>query len=279
MLEHFGTDVMLYPAPDIPPKPLHPEQLADTYSLCPKCGHRPPQPLPANATCPVCGIYFFKWGQPSRAPALSEFDEESFTGEDGSYIAALLQPLEKMDAMTFYGRCIALVLLSLWSGFLFGYDYRDGEIGTSFMHNILLPIHEAGHVLFRPFGEFMMILGGSLFQLVLPLGIGIAFIVRNRDNFGAAIGLWWASVSLVDLSPYIYDALHPQLTLLGGGTGADGPHDWIYLLTTLDQLSNAQRWGAFVHACGGLLMLLALVWGGILLWRQHRLMDGHTQAR
>ena len=165
--------------------------------------------------------------------------------------------------MTFYGRCAALALLAVWSWFLFGYDYRDGEIGASFMHDILLPIHEAGHVLFRPFGEFMMVLGGSLFQLALPFGIGIAFIVKNRDNFGAAIGLWWAGVSMVDLSPYIYDALHPQLTLIGGGTGA---------------IDNAQRWGAFVHACGGLLMLAGLAWGAAMLWRQRRQMDGRVQA-
>ncbi len=182
-----------------------------------------------------------------------------------------------MDTVTFYGRCAALILLVIWSWFLFGYDYRDGEIGASFMHDILLPIHEAGHVLFRPFGEFMMILGGSLFQLALPFGIGVAFIVKNRDNFGAAIGLWWASVSLIDLAPYIYDALHPQLILVGGGTGAeDGPHDWIYLLTTLGQLHNAQRWGAFVHVFGGLLMVGALVWGGAILWQHRKQVGSHV---
>jgi len=142
------------------------------------------------------------------------------------------------------------------------------------MHNILLPIHEAGHVLLHPFGEFMMILGGSLFQIALPFAIGISFVMKQRDNFGASICLWWASVSLVDLSPYIYDALHPQLTLLGGGTGAnDGPHDWIFLLTTLGQIDNAQHWGTFAHTLGGLMMLLALVWGAYLLWQQRSLPD------
>jgi hypothetical protein len=251
--------------------------VTDAYAQCPKCGYKPPQPLPASAACPACGIYFFKWAQPAPAPALSEAGDGSAYDAGQGYIAALLQPLEQMDAMTFYGRCITLALLAFWSWFLFAYDYRDGEISTSFMHNILLPIHEAGHVLFRPFGEFMMILGGSLFQLALPFGIGVAFIVKNRDNFGASIGLWWASVSLVDLSPYIYDALHPQLILLGGGTGADGPHDWIYLLTTLGQIHNAQRWGAFAHVCGGLFMLGALAWGATILWRQRKRMNSHAE--
>ena len=151
---------------------------------------------------------------------------------------------------------------------MIGYDYRDGEIGGSFMHNILLPIHEAGHVLFRPFGEFMMILGGSLFQIVFPFGIGIAFVVVNRDNFGAAICLWWTSVSLVDLSPYIYDALQPQLILLGGHTGEDGPHDWIYLLGTFGQIRNAQHWGAFAHVLGSVSVIASLAWAAAILWKQ-----------
>jgi len=251
--------------------------VTDTYAQCPRCGHKPPQPLPADAACPVCGIYFFKWAQPAQVPVYTEIGDESSGDSEQGYLATLLQPLEQMDAMTFYGRCAALVLLAIWSWFLFGYDYRDGEIGASFMHDILLPIHEAGHVLFRPFGEFMMILGGSLFQLLLPLGICAAFIVNNRDNFGAALALWWASVSLVDLAPYIYDALNPQLILIGGGTGADGPHDWIYLMASVSQIGNAQRWGAFVHVCGGSLMLGALVWGATVLWRQRELLD--IQAR
>jgi hypothetical protein len=242
--------------------------MADTCAQCPKCGYKPPQPLPSSAACPVCGIYFFKWDQTRQTQAGSEPDEAGFAGEEDGFILSLFQPIEHMGALTYYGRCIAFVSLALWSWLLFGYDYRDGEIGGSFMHDILLPIHEAGHVLFRPFGEFMMMLGGSLFQLIFPVAIGVALLVKNRDNFGAALGLWWAGVSLVDLSPYIYDALHPQLVLLGGSTGADGPHDWIYLLLRLGQLHNAQHWGASAHVCGGLLMLGALLWAAVILWLQ-----------
>jgi hypothetical protein len=38
----------------------------------------------------------------------------------------------------------------------------------SFLDMVDLPIHETGHLLFRPFGEFMMVAGGSLFQEIVP---------------------------------------------------------------------------------------------------------------
>jgi hypothetical protein len=233
--------------------------------------------LPGSATCPACGVYFFKWEQSQlpHDPILPNVLEKS---TPITRLASLLEPLEQIDEPSFYGRCIALGLLAFWSWSLFAYDYRDGEIGASFMHNILLPIHEAGHILFIPFGEFMTILGGSLFQLALPWGIGIAFIWVNRDNFGASIGLWWGSVSLLDLAPYIYDALNPQLILLGGHTGEDGPHDWIYLLNRMGQLHNAHRWGTVAHTLGGILMLVALAWGLAIIWRQRQQKDKHLNA-
>lgn len=238
--------------------------MRERHSECPKCGHKFPQPLSASDSCPNCGLYFFKWGQPVRKPAVPE-DRQEFSG----LLAALLAPRERMDSLSFHGRILALALLAVWSGFLFGCDYRTAEINESFLHNIVLPIHEAGHVLFMPFGEFLAILGGSLFQLALPFGIGLAFILKNRDNFGAALCLWWAGASLLDLSPYIYDALHPQMLLLGGHTGEDGPHDWVYLLQLFGQQRHAQAWGTAAHGLGGLIMLVGLVWGAAVLKKQY----------
>jgi hypothetical protein len=254
--------------------------MQDSYSQCPKCGFKPPHPLPASATCPACGIYFFKWEEsklPHR-PAPTHAQDKSSPHSLLRSARGLLEPLDQLDEISFYVRCVVLGLLAFWSWSLFAYDYRDGEIGASFMHNILLPIHEAGHILFIPFGEFMTILGGSLFQLALPWGIAIAFIHVNRDNFGSAIGFWWGSVSLLDLSPYIYDSLHPQLILLGGHTGEDGPHDWIYLLSRLGQLHNAQCWGTLAHTIGGILMLIAMIWALVVLRRQHRFTKKHQET-
>jgi hypothetical protein len=165
------------------------------------------------------------------------------------------------DAPHRYPRIALLVFLALWGVRLAATDYHGGALGASFMHSIVLPIHEAGHVFFRPLGEFMMFLGGSLFQVAFPLGIGIAFLVKQRDPFGAAVCVWWAGASLVDLSPYVWDALDPQLVLLGGGTGAEGGHDWVYLLDRMHVRSHAHGWGATIHFLGVVSMIAGLAWG------------------
>lgn len=178
--------------------------------------------------------------------------------------------LNDRDPAHLAARAGLLALLAAWGVFLFTRDLASGEIGQSFMHGILLVFHEAGHVIFIPFGEFMTILGGSLFQVIFPLGIGIAFMVVNRDPFAAALGLWWAGLSLVDVAPYIYDALHPQLVLLTGETGEDGPHDWIFLLRRMGQLAHAQGWGRFAHVVGGIVMLAGVAWAAAVLHRAWR---------
>ena len=190
---------------------------------CPKCDSRFDPPLEGHTACPQCGIWFHKWGStpvPEEAPAMDDLP--------GEFLAA-----PELDPLTCYGRVGVLLFVAIWGFRLAAMDYRDGEINASFMHNIVLPIHEAGHIFFIPLGEFMTILGGSLFQVALPLAIAVAFLLRQRDAFGAAICLWWGGASVVDLAPYVWDSIDPQLIMLGGRTGEDGPHDWIYLLDRL----------------------------------------------
>ena len=225
---------------------------------CPKCDARFDPPREEVSECPRCGIWFYKWDAPPPAvdlPAEQAPEPEFYE--------------EKSPApLTYWGRALALVLIAVWGARLAAMDYRAGEIGGSFMHAILLPIHEAGHVFFIPLGEFMTILGGSLFQVALPLAIGTAFLLRQRDAFGAAVCVWWAGTSMVDLSPYVWDALNPQLVLIGGHTGEDGPHDWIYLLTRLGSLNHAHGWGVTMHHLGVILMGVGILWGARVLWRR-----------
>ena len=223
---------------------------------CPKCEARFEPAREERSECPRCGIWFHKWNEPlSVVPVMTIDDAEE----------AEAQP--PPDSLTYYGRAGTLVLVAAWGFFIAAADYRGPPESFQFMHAIVLPIHEAGHVFFLPFGHFMHMAGGSLFQLLLPFGIGVAFLVKQRDPFGAAICLWWTGASLVDLAPYIYDALEPQIILLGGHTGEDGPHDWIYILETFGALRRAHGLGTAAHHLGVLIMTASIAWGGLWLWR------------
>ncbi len=239
------------------------------FDCCPKCGHAP---LPADqdwpAECPACGVILAKVKQaapPARAELAAAHDDAR---------SWLWHVPEQVDVTAFWTRAALLAGFAAWGFVLCRMDYRDGEICASFIHWPLLIFHEAGHVIFRLFGQWMTVLGGSLFQVLLPLILAWALLWKNRDPFGAAIGLWLAGISIVDVSAYMYDALDPQLTLLGGGTGADSFHDWIWLFDSMNVLPRAQHIGAFFHALGTGVVALALAWAAGLLRLQKRRLAG-----
>jgi hypothetical protein len=181
---------------------------------------------------------------------------------------------ERVDAMNFWLRLVLLAGFAVWGWILIGMDYRTGEIGSTFLHRPLLVFHEAGHVVFRLLGQWMMVLGGSLGQIIMPAVLASAMLVKNRDPYGASIGLWLVGVSLLDLAPYMYDALQPQLMLLSGMTGEAGGHDWIFLFSSLGLLPKARFIGALTHKLGAITVLFALVWGASVLRLQHAQLNG-----
>ena len=127
------------------------------------------------------------------------------------------------------------------------------------MHLINLVFHEAGHVVFAPFGSFMMSLGGSLLQVIVPLACAWAFFFQQDDRFGALVCVWWAGESLLDLSPYIDDARSLQLMLLGGPAAEVEGHDWEAILMSLGWLHLDHTIAMTVWACGCALMIGSLV--------------------
>lgn len=230
---------------------------------CPKC-HYQRQAIDDFIhpdVCPQCGIVYAK--------ALAQQAEaEAGTGR-ATYIPhpkpprhPLLSPAQAYDRFDWNGRLLGLLLFAVW-GLYFIFGGIDWErIGGSFMHSINLPFHEFGHVLFRPFGEFMMILGGSLFQVLLPAGLILAFL-RKGDPFGASLMLWWTGQSLIDVSPYIQDAQYRALPLIGGAS--EDFHDWGNLLTRLDMVDSCRLLARLSFVAGSLLILLSAYWGLLLL--------------
>ena len=72
------------------------------------------------------------------------------------------------------------------------YGYRalltPGEY--RWLDSLDLAIHETGHLLFGFAGETLMLLGGTLFQLLVPAAFVVA-LWRNGDRHGATVPLWW----------------------------------------------------------------------------------------
>jgi hypothetical protein len=242
-----------------------------SFARCPKCGHRDlpaDQSLPAD--CPACGVILAKVAHPRRAQSRQRQAAPEDAGASPGLRRWLLHVPERVDAVRWWLRVALLAGLALWGVLLIGLDYRNGEIGGSFLHGPLLLFHEAGHVIFSPFGEWLMFLGGTLGQLLLPVIIIVAFLWKNRDPFGAAVGLWLLGVSLLDVAPYMYDALEPQLMLLSGNTGEAGGHDWIYLFESTGLRPRAQTIGALTHKLGAGVLLGALAWAAWVLALQRR---------
>jgi hypothetical protein len=166
------------------------------------------------------------------------------------------------------GRVILLLLLVRWTWLFLAWPMRQDVIGASFLHLISLPFHEAGHVVFAPFGDLMTTAGGSLMQVLVPIVCMIAFLRQRGDAFAAAVMCWWAGENLLDVAMYANDARSLQLVLLGGKTGAEVEgHDWERILQTFGllhrdhQIANAMQFG------GAALMLGGIVWGVIVALR------------
>ena len=150
----------------------------------------------------------------------------------------------------------------------FGRAPLDPAVMDAFLHLPNLIFHEAGHVILMPFGEFASVLGGSLFQLAIPLVCAGAFLRQHGNQFGAAVCTWWAGQNLVDLAPYIADARRLQLPLLGGVTGAEVEgHDWEYLLTALGWLHLDVTLGRTAHFLGVAVMTASIVWAAVAVSR------------
>jgi hypothetical protein len=167
------------------------------------------------------------------------------------------------------GQIVALAALAWWTWVFAASPLRQDVIGSSFLHLISVPFHEAGHILFAPFGDLMTSLGGSLAQVIVPVICAVAFLTTSPNPFGAAVMTWWTGQSLMDVALYINDARSLQLVLLGGQTGAEVEgHDWEFILTAAGLLHRDHQIAGAVHFAGAAMMVSALVWGAVIWWRE-----------
>jgi hypothetical protein len=235
---------------------------------CPRCGF---EQQGDDIECIKCGIVFAKYSPAPFRHLSPKPDEES--PETRAFLKDLLFPVQPETNIIFLiGRVIVFLVMLIWGMRFIFTPLASDYAGSSFMHLINLPFHEAGHILFRAFGQFMMMLGGSLTQLLVPFVCLAAFLLKTRDAFAASVSLWWLGQNLIDLAPYINDARALQLMLLGGVTGRDVEdfHDWEFILRNLGLLEYDHLLARAAHVSGALLILCALLWGGYVLIKQYR---------
>jgi hypothetical protein len=176
-------------------------------------------------------------------------------------------------------RWVLVALLVWWTVGFARHPVDGAHVAESFLHLVNLPFHEAGHVLFAPFGRFLTALGGSLLQVLIPLICAGAFW-RQHDLFAVSVCAWWAGQNLADLAPYIADARALQLPLLGGRTGAEVEgHDWEAILQSLGLLQYDRALGRVAHLGGVLVMFASAAGAAWVAGRGPDQPDASTSAR
>jgi hypothetical protein len=136
----------------------------------------------------------------------------------------------------------------LWAA-LYPHEWR-------MIDGVNLIIHEAGHIFLMPFGEFLMIAGGSLLQVIMPLVFAGYFYYHGKP-FSCALVLLWTGESLLNVSVYAGDSVLMQLPLLGGN---DSIHDWNYMLDRLGLLDRTPQIANAIRLSGSLMIVCATLW-------------------
>ena len=160
------------------------------------------------------------------------------------------------------GRLFGLVVLALLGVLVLsnGIALPSG-ITLGFLHLISLVFHEAGHVIFGFFGQFITILGGSLNQVLVPAVCTGVFLTRQQWGSASAT-LFWTGQSLADVAVYVYDGRAMALPLLAEGL----IHDWNFILGRLGLLYRAETLGRLTFGLGALAMAASLALLGWDTW-------------
>lgn len=128
---------------------------------------------------------------------------------------------------------------------------------------LFVPIHEGGHLLFRWFGEFLAVAGGTLLQLGVPMMLAIFFLFQRQVQ-GTAFCLFFFFEQFLPISVYMADARAQELPLLTVGDSDDVIHDWNYLFGRLGILDRDTQIAHVVRIIGWIGMIATVTW---MVWR------------
>ncbi|HYL68559.1 MAG TPA: hypothetical protein VEX69_05290 [Candidatus Limnocylindria bacterium] len=157
------------------------------------------------------------------------------------------------------------VALVAWLIFycLFLYQAARGQGILLLMDGVFVPIHEGGHLLFRFFGEFVSVAGGTILQLLVPILLTTYFLF-HRQAQGVAFCLFFMFEQFLPISTYMADARAQELPLLTIGDTEYVIHDWNYLFGKLGVLDHDIQIAGLMRFLGWAGMIAVVIW---LLWR------------
>ena len=160
------------------------------------------------------------------------------------------------EAASLASRGVGLAILSVlsWQVLARGVNFSSPGFVLGILDGANFIFHEAGHVLFAFFGEFLGVLGGSLTQVAIPV-MCTGYFVRQHQAAASAVTLFWTGESITHVAIYIADARVMALPLHGG----EGViHDWNYLFGRLNLVNHAESLGRLAFAAGVITILSAL---------------------
>ncbi|MGH2375365.1 MAG: hypothetical protein ACRDIC_18070 [bacterium] len=149
---------------------------------------------------------------------------------------------------------LAVLFVLSWQVLARGVSFSPPGLVLGVLDGANFIFHEAGHVLFSLFGEFLGILGGSLTQVIIPV-VCTGYFVRQHQLAASAVTLFWTGESITNVAIYIADARLMALPLHGGD---DVIHDWNYLLGRLHLVNHAESLGRLAFALGVIAIFSAL---------------------
>jgi len=167
---------------------------------------------------------------------------------------------------------LLLYLLYLSWFLLTGYHPERSDYDPPFIIFVLdtinLFIHEAGHLFFKPFGMWLHIMAGSLFQVLIPLALAVVTF-REKPHQVVYPGFWLGE-SMVNVSAYVHDAPYMKLKLIARGL----IHDWNYLIGGNRDAASLLGW--MVFGIGMMVVVASISWGTWQVVRDGRNTDPVT---
>jgi hypothetical protein len=163
---------------------------------------------------------------------------------------ALLE--DKLGEWKPVSRLTGIAWLCLYALFLL-YAFADRS-GFLIVDYVNLIIHEGGHFFFSWFGNTIMILGGTIGELLVPLLCAIYFFCQ-RETTGFAFSTYWLFENFPYIGTYMADARRAALPLVGSEES-----DWTILFGQWGLLAEDQKIGAIMRTLGWLGMLATMIW-------------------